>query len=124
MQDAKETNLGPETLGIGGYFEQSGRAGLEEEAEQQFFVLPDEWNECVRHAEDQVKVVHGQQFLETPVEPFIASVALTLGAMSIATRVVGDGLMATTHALITMSAERGGAASRNSIEHLDLRPGQ
>ena len=45
MQDAKETNLGPETLGIGGYFEQSGGAGLEQEAEQQFFVLPDEGNE-------------------------------------------------------------------------------
>src|SRR5262249_10204931 len=44
--------------------------------------------------------------------------------MSIATRVVGDGLVTTTHALIAMSAERGGAASGNGVEHLDLRPGQ
>jgi len=78
----------------------------------------------VRHAGEQMKVVHGQQFLEAPVEPFIASVALTLGAMSIATRVVGDGLMTTAHALIAVSTQRGGATSRNGIEHLDLRPGQ
>ena len=34
VQDAKKANVGAEMLGIGGYFEQSGRAGFKQESEQ------------------------------------------------------------------------------------------
>jgi hypothetical protein len=61
VQNAQEADLGSEMLGIGGYLEQRLRAGLEEEPEQDPLVLPHQWDQRMRHAENQMVVVHGQQ---------------------------------------------------------------
>jgi hypothetical protein len=124
VQDGEETDVGTETLRIGRHFEQSGGAGFEQEFEQESLVLPDQGNEGMRHAEDQVEVADGQQFLLALGEPLVASVGLTLGAVPVAARVVRDSLMAAACALISMSTECSGAATRDGIEHLGLGPGQ
>jgi hypothetical protein len=59
VQDREKADVGAETLGIGSHFEQSGGAGFEQEFEQESLVLPDQGNEGMRHAEDQVEVSHG-----------------------------------------------------------------
>jgi len=53
----------------------------------------------------------------TSREPFIASAVLTLGTMAIPATVVRDGAMATTGALIAMSAQRRGATVGDSAQH-------
>jgi hypothetical protein len=62
VQNAQEADLGSEMPGIGRYLEQRFRAGLEQKPEQDLLVLPDQWNQRMRHAENQMVVVHGQQF--------------------------------------------------------------
>src|SRR5216683_1227923 len=87
-------------------------------------VLPHQRHQCVRHAEDQMIVVHGQQFLLALGEPLVASVGLALGTVPVTTRGVGDGLIAAVGTLIAMSAERSCAAACDGVEHLKLRPGK
>jgi len=78
----------------------------------------------MRDAEDQVVVVHRQQFLLPGTQPFLPCVGLTLGAMAISAGVVRDGLMPATNALIAMAAECGCTASLDCPEHFELCPSQ
>ena len=59
MQNTQEANQSTKALGVGGYFKQRSGRGLEQEIEQYAFVLPHEWNESMRHAEDDVIVSDG-----------------------------------------------------------------
>src|SRR5258707_12668039 len=68
-------------------------------------------------------VLRGKKFRATLLEPTLASARLTLRAVPISTRVVGDSAMSAASALIEMSAERGGATPRNRQEHFDVLPG-
>src|SRR5579864_4064185 len=43
--------------------------------------------------------------------------------MAIATRVVGDGGISATGTLVAMSAECGGAATRDGLQHFQMLPG-
>jgi hypothetical protein len=125
VQDAEEADLSTEMFSIPGYFQQSGSRGVEQEGEKSFLVLPDQWNEQVWDAEDEMKVVHRQQFLLALRKPLLASIGLTLRAMPVPTGVVGDtGEISATGAHIEMAAQCGSTATGNSPEHLDLRPGQ
>jgi len=124
VQNGKQTDLSAEVLGVGCHFEQRGGAAGKQQCEQPPLVLPHQGYERVRHAEDQMEVADGQQFLLALREPLIASVGLTLGTVPVAARVVGDGLMTATRALIAMATERGRAAPCDGIEYLDLGPGQ
>src|SRR5215813_348638 len=76
VKNTQEADLGPEVLGIGCYFEQRLRAGLEKEPEQNLLVLPDQWDQRMRDAEDQVVVVHGQQFALPRCQPLLTGVGL------------------------------------------------
>ena len=75
MQDAEEADLRAEMFGIGGYFQQGGRGGLEQESEEDLLVLPHQGDQGVRHTEDQMKIVDRQQLLLTFSEPLLASVS-------------------------------------------------
>jgi hypothetical protein len=76
-----------------------------------------------RKREDHMDVTGGEKLLATRRKPAIASSCLTLRAVPISARVVGDGAMSAAGAFIEMSAERGGTTPRNSQEHLDVLPG-
>jgi len=58
-------------------------------------------------------VTRWEKLLATCCEPAIASSCLTLWAMPISARVVGDGAMSAAGAFIEMAAERGGATPRD-----------
>ena len=112
-------------FGIGGYFQQGGRGGLEQESEQNLFVLPHQWDQRVRHAKDEMKIVHRQQFLLTFSEPLFAGIDLAFRTMPVPAGVVGDaGAISAMGTVIEMAAERGGAATGNGQEHFGLRPSQ
>ena len=60
MQDAQESDLRSEMFRVGGDFQQCGCAGVEQELEEDFLVLPDEGNQRIWHAEDEVVIVSWQ----------------------------------------------------------------
>jgi hypothetical protein len=68
-------------------------------------------------------VLRRQKFPATLLEPTFASARLTLRAVAISARVVGDGAMSTASALIEMSAEHGRATPHNGPQHFDMLPG-
>src|SRR6202007_622689 len=90
VQDAEEADLSTEVFRIRSHFQQSGSRGVEQEREQDLLVLPNQLNEQVRHAEDEMKIVYRQQLLLALGEPLLASVGRALWTMPILTGVVGD----------------------------------
>jgi hypothetical protein len=124
MQDAEEADLGSETLGVGGYFQERGTGGLEQEGKQEFLVLPHQRNQAVWNTENNVVVPDRQQLLLSFAEPLLACVDLALRAVTIPAAEKRDGLITTAKALIAMPAESSGAAPGDRIEYLALRPAQ
>src|SRR6202023_2841303 len=69
-------------------------------------------------------VARGENLLATRLEPTVARVGLTLGAVPIAAAVVGDGrTVRAVGALIEMPAQGGGATARDGPQHFDVLPG-
>src|ERR1700753_1632670 len=78
----------------------------------------------MRQREDDVEVRNGQQLGGTRGQTPGACVALALGAVPVAARVIGDGLVPATETLITMTAQSRRAATDDSVHHLAVLPGQ
>ena len=72
----------------------------------------------MRQREDDVEVRNGQQLGGTCGQPPGACVALALGTVPVAARVIGDGLVSAAETLIAMTAERCRAAADDSVHHL------
>ena len=85
MQDAEKPDFHSEALRIGADFEYGCGTGLKQEMEERSLVLPDERHELVWNAEDDVEVVHGQQFILPRAQPLLSGVGLTLRAVAITT---------------------------------------
>jgi len=63
-----------------------------------------------------------QQFVLTSCDPAVASAALTLGTVSIATTVIGDGAIAAARALVAMPAQCRSAAACDGPEDFPVGP--
>jgi hypothetical protein len=124
VKNGQEADLRTEVLGIGCNLEKGRSAGLEQQGEQDSFVLPHHGNERVWDGEDEMEVANRQQFILTLRHPLIASVGLALGAVPVAARVIRDGLVSAVRTLIAMTTERCRATASNGVEDLALRPGQ
>ena len=59
VQDAEETDLGAEMSGVTGYFEQSFRAGSEQQVIDDLFVLQSQRCQFSRQGEDHMHVGSG-----------------------------------------------------------------
>jgi len=57
MQNAEEAEVRTEMLGIGRDFEQGGGTGFKQQGEENPLVLPDQGDQSVRDAKDEVVVV-------------------------------------------------------------------
>ena len=95
---------------------------MKQQVVDQPFVLQCERSQFPRQGEDDVHIAGGQQLPFPRLEPAQAGVALALGAMPVAARVVRDGSMSAVRALIAMSTQRGGAAARDGQQHLLVLP--
>src|SRR5258708_6044034 len=123
MQNTAEADFCTEVFGIAGHFEESFCTGSEEEIVEDLLVLQDQRGQMTRKREDHMDVTRWEKLLATCCEPAIASSCLTLRAVAISARVVGDGAMSAAGAFIEMSAERGGTTPRNGQQHFDVLPG-
>ena len=74
--------------------------------------------------EDDVEVLHGQQFGHSGFEPLGPFSALTLRAMPVPAGAVNDAGMLAMIADFDLGAELGGAAGGNSPHHAELLAGQ
>src|SRR5258708_36149823 len=102
MQHAEEADLCTEMLRIVRDLQKSFRTGAKQEIVDDLLVLQDQGSQMTRKCEDHMDVRCREKLLATRCEPAIASSCLTLRAMPISTRVVGDGAMSTASAFIEM----------------------
>ena len=123
VQDAEEADFCTEMLGIARDFQEAFRTGAKQEIVDDLLVLQNQRGQMTRKCEDNMDVTRWEKLLATCCEPAIASSCLTLWAVPISARVVGDGAMSAAGAFIEMAAERGGATPRNGQEHFDVLPG-
>ena len=123
MEHAEEADLGSQVAWIAGDLQQGFSTGAKEQVVDQPFVLQCERSQFPRQREDDVHVAGGQQLPFPRLEPAQAGIALALGTMPVATRVVRDGGISAVRALIAMSAQRGGAATSNGQQNLLMLPG-
>src|ERR1700738_5183028 len=109
VQHAKEADFCTEMLGIASDFEKGFRTRAKQEIVDDLLVLQNQRSQMTGKREDHMHVRRGEQFLATCCEPAVASPRLTLWAVPVSTRVVGDGAMSAVGAFIEVAAERGGA---------------
>ena len=108
--------------GIASDLQESLSAGLKQEAINQLLVLESKRSKLAWQREDDMDVGRRQKFPFTRLEPALARVALALGTVPVAARVVGDGGMSAVGTAITMAAERSGAAARDRQQDLLVLP--
>jgi len=125
MEDAEEADLGTEMGGIARDLQQGFGAGPEQQTVDEFPVLESQCSQLRRQGEDDVDIGRGQQFTTTRRDPAFARTRLTLGAVPVATAVVGDGgTMSAADALIDVTAESGGATARDGEQDLKVGPAE
>src|SRR5208282_5147651 len=125
VKHAEEADLGPEMGWIARYLLQGFGAGPEQQTVDDLLVLESQRSQLRRQGEDDVDVGRGQQFTTTRRDPAFTRTGLTLGAVPVATRVVGDGgTMSAAGALIGMSTEGGGATARDGPQDLEVDPAE
>ena len=117
MEHAEEANLRAEMTRIAGDLQQSCGTGVKQQVVDQPFILQCKRSQFPRQGEDDVHVSCRQKFQFPRLEPAQTRVALTLGTMPVAARVVRDGGMSAVRALIAMSTQRSGAAARDRQQH-------
>ena len=88
VQNAEETNLRSEILGIACNLAECFSHGAKQEVVEFRLILQDERVEFMRQREDHVEVPGWKQFQLPRVDPSTTCLSLTLVAMSIATAVV------------------------------------
>src|SRR5579864_7476766 len=104
MEHAEEADLGSQVAWIAGDFQQSCSTGAKEQVVDQPSVLQRERAQFLRQREVDVHVADGQQLPFPRLEPMQACIALTLGTVPIATRVVRDDGISAVRAVIAMPA--------------------
>ena len=95
VKDRDDTDVGSEVVGIGCDFQQGLCAGSEQQIVKQTRVFQGQHIEFVRQGEHDMEIAGVEEFAFSSCQPALAGLRLTLGAVPIATRVVGDGLIAT-----------------------------
>ena len=110
----------PEMSGIGRDLAERHRARLEQPGVQAGTIPIGERQERMRQREDDVDIRHVEQVALACVEPALPGLRLALRTVAIATRVIGDGLMAAGATGVDVPAERRGATARDRAEYRSL----
>src|ERR1700747_2025586 len=109
-----------EVLGIGGDREPLFCRGAEQQVVDDSLVLIGDRGDLGGQCEDHVEIADRQQIGFARRQPILRRRALALWAMAVATRVVGDGAVATILAALDMPAECGRAALLDRRHDLEL----
>jgi hypothetical protein len=117
VEDAEDTNLRAQVTRVGGHLAQRGRTRLKEPGVQLRRVAIAERQQRMRQGEDDMHVRHVEELALPGREPAGARLRLTLRTVPIATRVIGDGLMAAGVTPIHVATERNRATACDRTEH-------
>ena len=109
-----------EMPGIGGDRQQRLGGRAEQQVVDDRLVLVGDRSDLGRQREDDVEVADRQQIGLAGGKPIPCRRTLTLWAMAVAARVVGDAAVAAILATLDMPAERGRAARLDRRHHLEL----
>ena len=82
-EHGKETDLGPQMLGVGRDGLQGFGRGLEEDAVDHLLVLVGDRGDLFRHGEDHMEIGHVEKFGLPVLDPLRPSQTLAFGAVSI-----------------------------------------
>jgi hypothetical protein len=125
VEHAEEADLGTQMGRIARDLEQGFGAGPEQQTIDEFPVLESHPSQLWRQGEDDVDIGRGQQFTATRCDPAFPRTGLTLGAVPVATAVVGDGgTISAAGAFIDMAAKSGGATARDGPQDLKVGPAE
>lgn len=110
VEDGEEAEAGAEVTGIGGDLLERAGGTAQEEIIEDGRILESQRREALRQGEDDMRVGHRQHVDLARFEPRCLSAALTLRAVTVATRVVRDRPVPTSIALVDMASEPRGPA--------------
>jgi hypothetical protein len=96
VQDGEEADFSSEVPGVGGNLEHGLSGGAEEKIVKQPRVPLTQRVQLVGQGKNNVEVRYAEQVLFASCEPTVACLRLAFGTVSVATGVIGDGLMVTT----------------------------
>jgi hypothetical protein len=124
MKYRGDAQLCAKSLSSGPKCKQCLRCCLEQKREKQTSILKEQRTQFRWYGEHHMKVMHRQNALFARLQPSVLRKCLTLGAVTIATRVVLRLLMATIVADLHMPAEFSRAARHDGAQHGLLFGGQ
>ena len=122
VKDDEEAEASAEVAGVACDLLKGVGGRMEQEVVDDLGTLQRERCEGPRQREDDVGIGHGQHIGLARVEPPGLGAALTLWAMTVPTRVVGDLAVATRVALVDVPAKASGATGQDLIDDLVLLP--
>ena len=102
-----------EPLRVPGERVESGGGALDEQVVQARPIESDQAVQLARHGEDDVEILRGQDARHALLDPARLPQRLALGAMAVATRIVGGPREAARGAHLEMPAERSGATAHH-----------
>jgi hypothetical protein len=118
-----KADLSPEMSGAASNLEKSFCAGTKQQTIDHPFVLLGQRSQLRRQSEHDMDVGRREQFAAPCFDPAFASAGLTLRTVPIAATVIRDGgTMSAAGAFIDVTAESGGATTRNREQDLDMGP--
>src|SRR5512138_841220 len=104
VQHAEEADVGAEVFRIASDFAQRLGAGAEQQSVDDALVLQCQRGEKMREGEDNMGVAGRQKFFLRIRKPTLTRVALTLWAMPVSARVVGDGAISAAGAFVDVAS--------------------
>src|ERR671925_663995 len=116
MQHREEPDLRPQMVRIACYSQERLGHRLKEEVVQHPRILEREWAQGMRESKHHMDVGHVEQLRFAGGEPGGLRPAWTLGAMPIATGVIGDLQVSTLLTLRCVPSQGGGPADRDRPE--------
>lgn len=122
VEDGEEAKPGTEVAGIGGDVLKGRGRRAQEEVVDDPGVLEGEGREGLGQGEHDVGIGHVQHLGLAGLEPAGLGAALTLRAMAVAARVVGDRLLPAGVALIDMTTQPGRPAGEDPVRDRTLLP--
>jgi len=93
---------------------------VEENPVDHFFVLIGEGGNLLRHGEDDVEILDGEEFGLAVLEPLGAGEGLARGALAIAAAMISGALVAAGVTLLQVAAQSGSTAEFDGAHHAPL----
>jgi hypothetical protein len=124
VEDGGDAEVTAEMARVAAEAQEGGGGGVEQETVEELGVALGERVEGVGQGEDDVEVRNGQDLTPAGGKPALGGHALALGAVAVATRIVGDAFGAAGGADGAVAPEGRRAAGRDGAQGAALRAAQ